>query len=283
MQLRDRTIVVTGSSGIAAAGAIAAAQQGAAVFVIGREADEVDGLVDDLGALGRPAAGAVADLTDEGATERAFERFDERFPRMDGLLAVAGGSGRRHGDGPLHDLTLDAWVATLRLNGHPTLLAVREAIRRMRLQTPGRTDHEAASTATDPTGSSGHRGRGSVVIITSVLASHPEPSNFGTAAYAAIKGAQNTMVRSLAAAYARDLIRINGVAPGLVTTPMSERATQDVGLMAYLARKQPLAAGPLAPEDIAHAATFLLGDRAGAVTGQVLEVDGGWGVTEAAP
>jgi NAD(P)-dependent dehydrogenase (short-subunit alcohol dehydrogenase family) len=62
---------------------------------------------------------------------------------------------------------------------------------------------------------------------------------------------------------------------------MSERAASDPESMVYVAAKQPLAGGLLEPDDIASAALFLLSDDASRITGQVLDVDGGWGVTEA--
>jgi NAD(P)-dependent dehydrogenase (short-subunit alcohol dehydrogenase family) len=88
------------------------------------------------------------------------------------------------------------------------------------------------------------------------------------------------MTRSLAATYAPEGIRVNLIAPGLVATPMSARAASDPASVAYARAKQPLAAGFLEPDDVAAAAVFLLSDDAARITGQVLEVDGGWGVTE---
>jgi NAD(P)-dependent dehydrogenase (short-subunit alcohol dehydrogenase family) len=259
-------VVITGSSGIAAAGAHRLARDGARVFVIGREADELDVLSDEVRAHGGDIEVARADLTDEHATVAAFRGCLEAFGRIDGLVAVAGGSGRRFGDGPLDELTLEAWDATFRLNAAPTLLAVREAIRAMRVRTA----------AGDPSG-------GAVVVISSVLAWSPSPALFGTAAYAAAKGAQLALVRQLAATYASERIRVNAVAPGLVATPMSVRAQQDERIGRYAQHKQPLAGGFLPADAIADAAAFLVGEDARYVTGQVLAVDGGWDVTEATP
>jgi NAD(P)-dependent dehydrogenase (short-subunit alcohol dehydrogenase family) len=89
--------------------------------------------------------------------------------------------------------------------------------------------------------------------------------------------------RATAAYYAPQGVRVNALAPGLVSTPMSARAAGDPASVAYAARKQPLARGFLPPDDVAAAAVFLLSDESRYVTGQVLAVDGGWGVTEAAP
>ena len=83
-----------------------------------------------------------------------------------------------------------------------------------------------------------------------------------------------------AAYYAPQGIRINVIAPALVATPMSERAQADPQIMSYVARRQPLSTGILHPADLVGAALFLLSDDARVITGQVLDVDGGWSLTD---
>jgi NAD(P)-dependent dehydrogenase (short-subunit alcohol dehydrogenase family) len=190
----------------------------------------------------------------------------EATGRIDGLFAVAGGSGRRHGDGPLHEVPLSGWEATLGLNLTPAFLALRDGIRAMRQQQP---DDEGL--------------RGAVVVVGSILAASPVPALFATHAYAAAKGALESLVRTTAAYYAPEAIRVNAVTPGLVATPMAVRAAGDPATLAYAAVKQPLACGLLDPEDVGDAALFLLSAEARRITGQVLAVDGGWSVTEGCP
>ncbi len=235
--------------------------EGASVFVIDRDRDQCKALAKRLG-----VSWAVADLTDEKETEAAFRNAAETLDRIDGLFAVAGASGRQFGDGPAHETPLEGWDKTLEINGRPAFLAAREAVRVMAAQEP------------DSSGS-----RGSIVIVSSVLAEHPVPSLFATHAYAAAKGATNALTRTMAAYYAPSLIRVNAIAAGLVRTPMSERAATDPPTAAYAEKKQPLAGGFLDPADIANTAAFLISDDASRVTGQVIEVDGGWGVTEVGP
>jgi NAD(P)-dependent dehydrogenase (short-subunit alcohol dehydrogenase family) len=262
-RLRHRVVVVTGASGIAAAGARRFAREGAAVFVVSRDPGGCEALAADIAAAGGRIAWAAADLRDEAATVAAVGRARERFGRIDGLFAVAGGSGRRFGDGPLHEMTVEGWSETLAINGLPAFLASREVVRAM-LELP----------AEPPTAG------GSIVIVTSVIVSDPVPSLFATHAYAAIKGAEDALALTMAAYYAPYGIRVNTIAPGSVATPMSARAAADPPTSAYVVAKQPLAAGFLPPESVADAALFLLSDEARHITGQRIAVDGGWGVTE---
>ena len=262
--LDGRVILITGASGIAAAGARTFGRSGASVFVVSRTKAKCVQLAEEVTADGGVCAWAQADLTIEGEADLAVGACLDRFGRIDGLFAVAGGSGRRFGDGPIHEMPLAGWEATLRLNGHPAFLAARNVVRVMRSQDP----NESGT-------------RGSIVFVTSVLASHPASTFFATHAYAAIKGAEVSLTKTMASYYAADGIRVNAIAPGLVSTPMARRAAEDPKIVAYAERKQPLARGLLDAEEVAAAGAFLLGDASRHVTGQVLAVDGGWSVTEA--
>jgi NAD(P)-dependent dehydrogenase (short-subunit alcohol dehydrogenase family) len=78
----------------------------------------------------------------------------------------------------------------------------------------------------------------------------------------------------MAVTYARDGIRCNVVAPGLIATPMSERAQSDPAIVARLPKLQPLTGDFGSAEDVAQACLYLA--TAPFVTGAVLSVDGGW-------
>lgn len=264
--LTERVILVTGASGIAAAGARLFASQGAPVFIASRTGEKCAALASEITSAGGTCDWAQADLTVEDEADAAVAACLDRFDRIDGLFAVAGGSGRRFGDGPIHEVPLEGWEETFRLNGHPAFLAARNTVRAMRSQVP----NESGT-------------RGSIVIVSSVLAAHPVPSHFATHAYAAVKGAELSLTTAMASYYASDGIRVNAIAPGLIRTPMAERAAEDPVIVAYAARKQPLAGGLIEADEVAAAGSFLLSDQSRQITGQVLAVDGGWSVIEAAP
>lgn len=257
MRLADKSIVITGATGIAAAAARRAAAEGATVFVVSLAEEDCHHLVSGIRGSGGKAGYAKADLMVETEAETALEQATAFLDGIDGLFAVAGGSGRGFGDGPAHETPLSGWEKTLAINTFPMFTATSRVIE-------------------------GMRGRGgSIVVISSVLAESPSPRLFATHAYAAAKGAANAYVRALSAYYAPDGIRVNGIAPGLVHTPMSERAAGDPETVEYARRKQPLADGLLDASHIADLAVFLLSDEASQITGQLIAVDGGWSVTEA--
>jgi NAD(P)-dependent dehydrogenase (short-subunit alcohol dehydrogenase family) len=259
--------LVTGSTGIAAAAAERFAREGASVFIASRTADHCRDLAERIGATvpggGGRAAYRAVDLTDEDQVDGAVAACVEVFGRIDGLLSVAGGSGRRFGDGPIHELTAEGWDRTIELNLRSQALVSRAVIRAM-----------LTAAAVDGR-------RGSIALVSSVLATSPVPELFATHAYAAAKGAIVALGTALAATYAGDGIRVNVIAPGLTATPMSQRAADDPATVEFVARKQPLLGGFVQADDVAAAAAFLLSDDGRAVTGQVLAVDGGWTVTSA--
>ncbi len=260
-RLRDRVILITGSTGIAAAAAERCVAEGASVFVTSRTADHARGLAERLG-----AAWAQAELTEEAEVGAAVTAAVERFGRIDGLFSVAGGSGRRFGDGPIHTVTGDAWEATAALNLRTQVLVCAAVVRQMLGQSPN-----ASGT------------RGSILLMGSVTTTDPAPELFATHAYAAAKGALTALMTTMAATYAPDGIRVNIVAPSLTRTPMAKRAADDAAILAYARRKQPLAGEMLDPDEVAHAAIYFLADESRVVTGQMLKVDGGWSVTSVSP
>jgi NAD(P)-dependent dehydrogenase (short-subunit alcohol dehydrogenase family) len=246
-------LLVTGSSGIAAATArLWAAEH--PVFVVGINEQECSSLATELG----EASFAVADVSDEAAVRNAVAACLDRFGRIDALFNVAGVSARAAGDGPLHECKAEAWDLAMDVNAKGTFLMCREVLGVW-------TKKEQA---------------GAILNCGSVLARHPQRDYFATVGYAASKGAIEAMSVAAAAYYAPGGIRINVIAPGLVRTPMSVRAQANPKITEYLTHKQPLTKGSLSAEDVAKTACFLLRSSSGPITGQIVNVDGGWAVSE---
>ncbi|MGV0741327.1 SDR family NAD(P)-dependent oxidoreductase [Mycolicibacterium sp. XJ870] len=119
---------------------------------------------------------------------------------------------------------------------------------------------------------------GAVINLTSVLA---EVGGAGRGIYPASKAAIVALTKQMASEYAPRRIRVNAVGPGLVLTEGTAGEFADPGLQDAIGRSMPL--GRLGtPEDIAATVGFLASDAAGYITGQVLYVDGGWGINGSA-
>jgi NAD(P)-dependent dehydrogenase (short-subunit alcohol dehydrogenase family) len=265
-RLAGRVCLVTGATGIGAASAARFAAEGGSVFVVSRTAEHARDLAATIRAGGGTVDSAAAELSDEGEVYRAVTACVARFGRIDGLFSVAGGSGRRFGDGPIHTVGQEAWDRTLELNLTTQALVCGAVVARMRVQEP----NESGT-------------RGSILLMGSVTASDPAPEFFATHAYAAAKGALTALMTTMAAAYLPDRIRVNVVSPGLTRTPMARRAEGDPQIRAYAARKQPLAGEMMDADEIAHAAVYFLSDESRVVTGQLLKVDGGWSIASVSP
>jgi NAD(P)-dependent dehydrogenase (short-subunit alcohol dehydrogenase family) len=257
MMLKGKSIVVIGgTAGLGLSSAKACIQAGANVVVVGRGEETLKSALVELGS---GAQGMVADAADPKTTPRAIEIALQNFGRFDGLYHVAGGSGRKFGDGPLHEITDDGWDYTLRLNLTSLMLSNRAAVRQFLAQNSG----------------------GSILNMGSVLGWSPSPRFFATHAYAATKSAIIGFTQSCAAYYAAHNIRFNVLAPALVETPMAQRAAKDETILAFIKTKQPLEGGRIGwASDLDAAAVYFLGDGSRFTTGQVLAVDGGWTVSE---
>lgn len=259
-----KTYVITGASGIGAETAkqLVKAEKdanGLQLFVTAREKDTCMALAEELRALGAAVEYQSGDLTDPEFAPQVVSACVARFGRLDGLFNVAGISGRRFGDGPVHECTEVGWAITIQTNLTTQYRMCREAIRIMLQQTPGVNGQ-----------------RGVILNMSSILGMDPEPEHFDTVAYAASKGGIVAMSRSIAASYAKKKIRVNVIAPSLVHTPMSARASEDRNVLDFLKEKHPLLEGVIPVEDVAAACVYFLTDASRSVTGQTLIVDAGW-------
>ncbi len=252
-----RCLIVGGTSGIGLAAAERFLDEGARVVVAGRSSDRGSDALDQLTNHGEVHF-VAADASNSLEVDHLVRQVDRLLGGLDVLYHVAGISGRKYGDGSLHECTDEGWQATLSANLTSVFLTNRAAVRQFL----------------------GARQPGIILNMASVLGFSPSPRYFDTTAYAATKGGIIALSRQAAARYASEKIRVNVIAPALVDTPMAERAVNDPAIAAFLRTKQPLAGGACVPEDCAGAAVFLCSDSSAMVTGIVLTVDGGWCVSE---
>ena len=251
-----KIVVIGGTTGMGLSAAMAFVREGAQVVVVGRNAESCASAEEQLEGNGLAMSG---DASDSQTAPKAIALCQQIFGGFDGLYHVAGGSGRRFGDGPLHELTLEGWNYTTNLNLTSLMLSNQAAVQVFREQGGG----------------------GAILNMGSVLGSSPSPAHFATHAYAAVKSAVIGFTKSVAAYYAGDNIRVNVIAPSLVETPMAQRAVQDEAIQAFIKTKQPLDGGRMGhPNDLDGAAVYFMSDYSAFTTGQVLTVDGGWSVSE---
>lgn len=197
-----------------------------------------------------PGADIRADVSSSEGARHALAEAG-RHGTVGAVFTAHGISGRSLGDGPVADCTEEGWDAVLDGNLRSTFLVCKHAVPRL---------VEA--------------GGGAIVTLGSVLGLVGGDEDFDTHAYAASKAGIVGLTRAIAVRYAKDGVRANVVAPGLIATEMSRRAQDDPRIRARLPELQPLTGDFGRPEDVAEAALYLAG--AEFVTGTVLVVDGGW-------
>jgi len=248
------SVLVTGaSSGIGLAIAEAFGQAGASVGVnyhSGQE--EADALVGRIVDGGGRAIAVGANVSDEAEVTGMFDEVVRAFGRIDVVVANAG----LQKDAPFADMTLDDWRTVMEVDLTGQFLCCREAVRRFRAQDAAGRPARAA---------------GTIISMSSV---HERIPWAGHVNYATAKGGVRMLVQSLAQEVAEDGIRVNGIAPGAIRTPINKDAWDTPAALEKLLKLIPY--GRIGePEDVARAALWLASDAADYVTGTTLFVDGG--------
>src|SRR6266540_144060 len=250
-RLQNKVAIVTsGGSGIGLATAQLFVDEGAHVIIFDINASRAD-----LSMAPSNDLSLRLDVRSAVQVETAIQQVMQNYGRIDILVNIVGGSGRKWGDGPTDACTLDGWDMTLALNLDTVFYCCKYA-----LQTMLNQEH------------------GVIVNVASVLGMVGGDDDFATHAYASSKGAVISLTRSIASYYAPRGIRANVICPSLIATPMSQRAQESEHIRARLSQLQPLTGDFGSPNDVAQAALYLASEESSFVTGSVFPVDGGWTV-----
>ncbi|MEO7393272.1 MAG: SDR family NAD(P)-dependent oxidoreductase [Ramlibacter sp.] len=247
--LRGRVALVTGAStGIGAAVARAMGAQGMKVAVHYNQSEGPAAEVADAVRKGGGEALLVrADVRDSAAVRQSVAQVLQAFGRIDVLVNNAGGLVKRV---PIADFTDELFDEVMHINARSMLAYCREVVPAMRK----------------------HGAGGSIINVTSVAARHG--GGPGAFLYAGSKGFVSTATRGLAKELVGDRIRVNAVAPGVITTPFHDRYSTPQMLESF---KSTIPMGRIGTADECVGAFLYFASEtlSGYVTGQIIDVNGG--------
>lgn len=250
MKLENKVALITGGSlGLGKYTAELFVQEGAKVVITGRTEKTLKEAQEDAKKKGIELDYLVSDVSKEDDCKEAVDYTVKKYGKIDILFNNAGVLEL----GRTHETSTETWDKIFDINVKGIYLMTKYAVPHML-----------------------EKGYGCIVNNSSVLGLKALP---GVAAYDASKGAVTQLTRSMALDYATDGIRVNGICPGTIVTPMvtnmlDSMEDRDAGEELF---KTFHPMGRLGrPEEIAHAVLFLCDDNIGFMTGNMLSVDGGW-------
>jgi NAD(P)-dependent dehydrogenase (short-subunit alcohol dehydrogenase family) len=245
-RLAGKAGVVTGAAGgIGAAACRAFVAEGAFVGLLDRPGAALDALAAELGDA---VVALPADITSEAEVVAAYAAWSVARPHAD-FVYVCAGQQLHDADGPVGEVSLDAWNRTVAVNLTGAFLCVKYAM-------------EALCAAAS----------GSLILCGSPTGLTMSGGSY--AAYGASKAGMMALARIVAADYAAHGVRANIIVPGTTRTPLIEPLLADPGTTAALLAGAPI--GRLGtPDDLTGVAVFLASDESRYATGATFAVDGG--------
>ncbi len=256
MTLDGKVAVVTGGgSGIGKSVCLRLARDGADVVVADMNLDGAKATADEVRAMGRRALEAQVNVTDPAQIQSMVDSAVEKLGKIDILVACAGIVQQKR----LLDVTEKDWDRVFAVNCKGLFFSDQIVAKQMVKQGSG----------------------GVIVNMSSASGRSGRPIQVH---YAASKAAVISITQSAALALAPNGIRVNAICPGIVETPMwdviDQQMAEEFGIPKGEFRKQRLGSIPLGrletAEDVSNAVAFLVSPQAGYITGQALNVDGGF-------
>ncbi|SLK07320.1 SDR family NAD(P)-dependent oxidoreductase [Novosphingobium mathurense] len=245
----DCVVVTGGSSGIGKSCAMALAGRGLAVAITHfHDPDEADEVIGRIHANGGRAIACDADVGDEDDVEALFAAAESAFGPVRLLVNSA---GRNMSGTAVQDMSLDHFDRVMRADLYGPFLTCRRFVRGLE-------------------GKDNPGGGGRIVNVSSI---HEAAPRAGAVDYDSAKGGLAQLTATLALELAPRGIAVNGVAPGMILTPMNQSALDDPKERARRARAIPWGRAGR-PEEVAELVGYLLSDRADYITGTTVKIDG---------
>jgi NAD(P)-dependent dehydrogenase (short-subunit alcohol dehydrogenase family) len=243
----DVAFITGGGGAVGGATARAYVRAGAAVVLADKALEPAQRIADEIQRTGGRAMALMVDVTEEGSVQSAVASTERAFGKVDILVNNAGINVRKAPE----QLTLADWTSVIGVNLTGYFLCARAVGTGMLARRSGR-----------------------IINVASIMGYRGSPIS-ANLAYCTSKGGVVNFTRTLAGEWAPHGVRVNGIAPTYLRTPLTERLLADPQISAKIATRTPMGKAGV-PEDLEGAMVFLASAASSLITGHTIAVDAGW-------
>jgi NAD(P)-dependent dehydrogenase (short-subunit alcohol dehydrogenase family) len=246
LNIQDKVSIVTGgSSGIGKTTSLALAKEGSKIVVVDINFEQADKVAEEIRTLGQEAVAMKVDITNKAEVQDMLKKVLDKYQRIDILVNCAGILRFS----PIEDLSEKDWNDILDVNLTGTFFCSQAVIKTMKKQKSGK-----------------------IVNISSCAAKVGGVR--AAASYSVSKAGVSNLTICLAKELAPYKVNVNAIAPSMIDTPMTNQPGYGKEAKVNFVKTIPLGLGK--PEDIANAILFLVSDKSCYITGEILDVNGGF-------